>query len=265
VDDPTRLLRAVRFEQRFKFRIETRTHELMQGALPLLRQVSGDRLRHEINLILCEEQAPAMFARLQELELLSAIHPDLAWDDHLTPLLDGVLNCEIDPGWELPDKLGSLDVHQALGYLVWLANLPLDSIRGVSERLRFPRVLQTALEETNRLWKELPGLRGASPSLTVSRLDGTPPLVLYAAFKMQPSLEVQHMLDSYVRLLRHVRPYTTGEELRALGVPPGPAYRAVLEGLRAAWLDGKITSKNEEQDMLRQLLAQYPDAPAGDG
>ena len=71
--------------------------------------------------------------------------------------------------------------------------------------------------------------------------------------------------DRNVRLLRHVRPYTTGEELRALGVPPGPAYRAVLESLRAAWLDGKITSKSEEQVMLRQLLAQYPDAPAGDG
>jgi tRNA nucleotidyltransferase (CCA-adding enzyme) len=258
VDDPTRLLRAVRFEQRFKFRIETRTHELMEGARPLLRQVSGDRLRHELNLILCEDQAPAMFARMQELELLSAIHPELTWDDRLTAILQDALNAEIDSNWDLPGHLGSLEIQQALGYLVWLANLPLEHQRGVSERLRFPRSLQAALEETHTLARELPGLRGASPSSIVTRLDGVPMLVLYAVYKMQPSLEVQHMLESYARLLRHVRPYTTGSELREMGVAPGPAYRAILEDLRSAWLDGTITSKDEERSLLQELLQTHP-------
>jgi len=264
VDDPTRLLRAVRFEQRFGFRIEARTRELMDGALPLLRQVSGDRLRHEINLILCEEQAAAMFARLHELELLNAIHPELEWEARTAPLLDAVLNQPPDTGWELPEKLGSLDREQALGYLVWLSALPTESIRAISERLRFPRVLLTALEEANTLWKELPALRGASPSLTAARLNGASLLVLYAVYKMQPSPEVQQMIESYVRLLRHIRPYTTGSELQALGVPPGPAYRRILEGLRAAWLDGEITSRDEERELLQQLLVQpESDPPEG--
>jgi len=54
VDDPTRMLRAVRFEQRFQFKIEDRTRQLMTEARPLLKQVSGERLRHEIDLLFDE-------------------------------------------------------------------------------------------------------------------------------------------------------------------------------------------------------------------
>ena len=58
VDDPTRMLRAVRFEQRFDFHIEKRTLELMNEARPMLRQVSGDRLRHEFDLAFREANPP---------------------------------------------------------------------------------------------------------------------------------------------------------------------------------------------------------------
>ncbi len=77
IDDPTRLLRAVRFEQRFGFRIEKRTLELMENAFEVMRQVSGDRLRHEFNLILQESKAGAILKRLSSLGVLSAIHPAL--------------------------------------------------------------------------------------------------------------------------------------------------------------------------------------------
>ncbi|HEY5671279.1 MAG TPA: CBS domain-containing protein, partial [Anaerolineales bacterium] len=72
VDDPTRMLRAVRFEQRFGFRIEQRTLELLIEAIPLLERVSGDRIRHELDHILIEERAVEMLARLSELKLLVA-------------------------------------------------------------------------------------------------------------------------------------------------------------------------------------------------
>ena len=90
VDDPTRLLRAVRFEQRFHFQIEARTRELMEQARPLLKQVTGSRLRHELDLILDEPQAVDMLARLSQLGLLSAIHPDLGWSVELAKPLEFV-------------------------------------------------------------------------------------------------------------------------------------------------------------------------------
>jgi len=69
VDDPTRMLRAVRFEQRFGFQIEPRTLELLREALSLLDRVSGDRIRHELNYMLAEPKAGAMFDRLAALGL----------------------------------------------------------------------------------------------------------------------------------------------------------------------------------------------------
>jgi len=48
IEDPTRILRAARFEQRLGFTIETRTAELIDNALPMLSRVSGERIRHEL-------------------------------------------------------------------------------------------------------------------------------------------------------------------------------------------------------------------------
>lgn len=254
VDDPTRLLRAVRFEQRFGFQIETRTRELMDGAHEMIKQVSGDRLRHELNLILLEEQAPAMLGRLDSLGLLGAIQPGLSWESALQTPLSKAVNSPPEPAWELPNRIGSLEMGQVLGYLVWLGRLPAETIQSISERLRFPRSLQTALEAVGPLWKELHELRGASPSKIVAVLDPAPLPVIYAVYLLEPNSEVKHTLESYVKLLRHIQPYTSGNDLRAMGIPPGPGYREVLEKLRSSWLDGKITSRDEENALLQELL-----------
>jgi tRNA nucleotidyltransferase (CCA-adding enzyme) len=254
VDDPTRLLRAVRFEQRFNFKIETRTRELMEGAKELIRQVSGDRLRHEINLIFCEEHAAEMLARLHELDLLEAIQPGLLWKNELAVPLREALLGEIDPTWDLPERIGNISIRQFLGYLVWLTENPMDVIRNTAERLRFPRMIRAAVEESSILWKELPGLRGASPSVITQRLDSVPLPTLYGIYILQPSKEIKQILEDYVHSYRHVKSYTTGQELKEMNVPPGPAYRNILEQLRSAWLDGKITSSIEEKGLLQDLL-----------
>ncbi len=265
VDDPTRLLRAVRFEQRFGFRIEARTYELMGSARQLVEKVSGDRLRHEINLLMGEERAPAMLARLKELGLLSAIHPSLDWDENLAEVVRQILAVPPDPVWNLPERFANLPSAEAAAYLAWLGRCPVEQQRSIAERLRFSRTLTSALEQVNRLWKELHELRGASPSRFVTVLDTAPAMVLYVISKLGPSAEVQHMLDSYMRVLRHIEPYTSGDDLRAMGIPPGPGYRQVLERLRAAWLDGSITSREEENALLEDLIRQLPDPAETDG
>ena len=64
VDDPTRMLRAVKYEQRYGFTIETRTRELMEQARPLLEKLSSERVRHELDLILDEPNVIPMLSRL---------------------------------------------------------------------------------------------------------------------------------------------------------------------------------------------------------
>ncbi|NLF13445.1 MAG: CBS domain-containing protein, partial [Anaerolineaceae bacterium] len=81
IEDPTRIMRAVRFEQRLGFHIEPRTAELIENALPMLSRVTGERVRHEMLLILAEDEPEHALNRLDELGVLEQIHPRLASDE----------------------------------------------------------------------------------------------------------------------------------------------------------------------------------------
>ncbi|HEX8993282.1 MAG TPA: hypothetical protein VF784_16490, partial [Anaerolineales bacterium] len=79
-DDPTRMYRAVRYEQRYGFRIAGATQSLFAPARPYIQMLSAQRLRHELDLILDEPLAPAMLRRLGALDLLRPIHMALFYD-----------------------------------------------------------------------------------------------------------------------------------------------------------------------------------------
>ncbi|MEZ4557105.1 MAG: CBS domain-containing protein [Caldilineaceae bacterium] len=81
VDDPTRILRAVRYEQRFRFTIEPRTLELLEDAIDMIDRMSGARIRHELERILQEEMPEYAMRRLDELGVLARLHPALIVDD----------------------------------------------------------------------------------------------------------------------------------------------------------------------------------------
>ncbi len=171
IDDPTRLLRAVRFEQRFGFRIAARTLQLMEEAQPHLKQVSGERLRHELDLILSEAQAPAMLSRLNALGILTAIHPALPWNDEISAHLPGKLSPETSAAWDLASNPADLSTQVEAAYLVWLAGLNEASALQVSERLRFQNNLAKALLAAIDLLPDLPSLADASPSRVVERME----------------------------------------------------------------------------------------------
>ena len=78
-DDPTRLFRVVRYEQRLGFAIEPATLGWMRTAWEALAVLSPDRLRHEFEIIFTEPQAAAMLARLDDLDILAHVHPALRW------------------------------------------------------------------------------------------------------------------------------------------------------------------------------------------
>ena len=49
---------------------------------------------------------------------------------------------------------------------------------------------------------------------------------------------------------------TTGDDLKSRGLQPGPRYKEILSALRTAWLDGVLTSKTEEEEMLKKLISE---------
>jgi tRNA nucleotidyltransferase (CCA-adding enzyme) len=256
VDDPTRMMRAIRFEQRFGFKIDQRTLQLMDEARPLIRQVSGDRLRHELNLILAEEKAIQMLGRLKELDLLTAIHAELGWDARQARAMKAVLRGELDPIWKLPERMGSLDIRRALGYLVWLAPLPAVDAGAIAQRLKLNQSISAALVSAEPLRRVLSALRGARPSQVVAALQPESPALIYVLRLLLEDGESSEMLVNFASTWRQVQPSTSGHDLQRRGIQPGPIYRQTLWRLRAAWLDGEIHTHEEEENLLGRILTE---------
>lgn len=256
VDDATRLLRAVRFEQRFNFQIEPRTRALLEESLPLLNKLTGARLRHEINLILSEPKADRMLSRLDELGILAAIHPALPWDRTIKGHLRELDTDHIDPEWELPPQTDHMDLRQTLGYLIWFGKLPEATLRSLASRLRFKSDITKLLIATSKINRVLPQLSDTPPSSVVHALDPAPHLAIYAAYLVNPPDDLREILWRYVNKWSKIEPGTSGEDLRNMGLKPSPAYSRILTALRDAWLDGKINTPLEEQALLAKLISE---------
>jgi tRNA nucleotidyltransferase (CCA-adding enzyme) len=246
VDDPTRMLRADRYEQRYDFEIEDRTRELMDEARPMLEKLSPERVRHELDRMLDEPNWIEMLTRLDDLGLLSAIHPDLP-----PPAPD----CSSPKEQEIASYVppGMLPPKRALAWLLWLSPVKPATIKVLSDRLRFPAALTKLILAASHLRNDLPSLAGSKPSFWVDRLDDVPDLAIYAV-SLSVDGETKAALRSYLADWVYVEPKTTGHDLKARGLPPGPEYQNILRQLRNAWLDGNVKSEKEEIDLLEKLV-----------
>ncbi len=254
VDDPTRILRAVRYEQRYGFKLDDRTRELMLEAKELLKRVSGDRIRHEFDRIQGESRAAAMMDRLDELTILKAIHPDLVWNGNLRELIESLPSRKPPQEWLVEEEVGNLSFRQALFYTIWLMCSPIDS--PVTSRLRLVRALTDIVKYASRLYHELEDLNDLPPSQAAAVLDRIPNLAIYAVYLYAPEPSLKGILSRYLSSWQHVKTGITGKDLSDAGIEPGPRYAEILTSLRNGWLDGDIKSEEDEKTFLKKLLSQ---------
>lgn len=254
VDDPTRMLRAVRFEQRFGFHIETRTLQLIQEARENLNQVSGDRIRHEFDLMFHEKHPEKMIARSMELGLLDAVHPGLRWDESWTRAVGQSLRELSSSPWDFTKTTGSGEPAITAAYLCWLSNLDLENGLAIAQRLHFSNATANALEKLIHLRLEVQLLKDLSPSQFTERMDNIPEIALYAFVCLNEVKEINQKIITYLTKWREFEPTVNGETLKSMGIPPGPLYAEILLKLKHARLDGIITDDNQERAYLEQLV-----------
>ncbi len=254
VDDPTRLIRAVRFEQRFNFRIEDRTFQLLEEARDLINQVSGDRLRHELNLILAEPDPRPALLRLKNLNLLHQIHPNLSITPEIINKMVKVLRTPLDPYWKIQVQNGSLKVNILLAFTTWLMHLE-TNLRPVCKRLRTPAIISNSSIKGQLALKNIKKLIGQKPSKISDFLDSIPVQVLFILYHTIENNDISEMIYKYVSHWKKVRPITSGEDLQKMGIPPGPVYKLILSRIRNAWLDEEIISVEQENILLDEIIA----------
>ncbi len=244
VDDATRMLRAVRYEQRFGFRLEASTEELLRRNAVTLGTISGDRLRHEVDLILKEESPEKALRRAGELGLLARVHPALEGWAGFEGLF--VKAREAAPG-AAPD----------LYYALMTSRAPLPDCRDLTTRLKTPASVSRAIMDGARLRELTPSLEepGLAPSAVCRLLrDFSPSSILAGAIAADSAL-VRELLDLYLTQWRHVRTELDGDALLKMGVPSGRRLGRTLKALQDARLDGKIESRQDEIDLVQRWLS----------
>lgn len=246
VDDPTRLFRAVRYEQRYGFQIAPETLALIPDARLLIKDLSAERVRHELDLVLEEENAVSILKRLAELGVLAAVHPALEWN---TATQTRFLN-----GMAAAQTLEHPPCHRSLGWTLWLMDVRLPGLKSIEKRLHFESGLRDMLLAAAALFADVNSLADKKPSRCVAVLDAVPLKAVQAVSLAQPAGARRQELHDYLETWRHVKPKTTGHDLKKRGLPPGPAYQSILQRLREAWLDGEVKTVDEEMDTLEKLI-----------
>jgi tRNA nucleotidyltransferase (CCA-adding enzyme) len=251
VDDPTRMYRAARYEQRYEFKIEGTTERLLPAAREVVGKLSPHRIRHELDLILDEERAGAIVDRLAALDLLKPIHAALTVDQNVS---ERISRYERRPTFVVP----AWPAHE-VRWLLWLMSLPASTLDSLNRRLHFSATLFKALRAASTLLERVDPGAEFVPSRWVQLLDDMPLLSVYAVCLALPPGSGKSALEKYMAEWRHMRSRTTGHDLKRLGVSPGPEYQSILGSLRRAWLDGLVHSEAEENEYLQGLLDKAQD------
>lgn len=245
VDDPTRLFRAVRYAQRLDFDIAGDTLELIPSALLAVEALSGERLRHEFELMFREPRATDALARLETLGLLRAAHASLRWTMSESRRAAALADFPA-ARW----RMDPTPATQAGFWALLLDAAPPDQCGRALDRLAVPRPLATAVTAALVL-KVAAWPPDARPSEIVAQLDRLPEAAVVAAFALNEA--VRPLLDRYLAEWRFVRPDLTGDDLQAMGLTPGPEFRRLLWQVRAARLDGEVVDRAGEVALVRQL------------
>jgi tRNA nucleotidyltransferase (CCA-adding enzyme) len=259
IDDATRILRAVRLEQRLGFIIEERTAELIADALPMLSRVTGERIRHELELALREPDPIPVMERLAEMGVLEELHPNLAWTEEMAESflhLQALLKTAV---WrEALQEQSPASIYFAL----WITPLPPTVRRAMLQRLKVRKSTREEVEGVVHLTKAVEALPASAAPSEVERIlrpYAPRPRTLLAVRAVMAGSPGADLLDAYQREWRHVRTALDGHDLRAMGLPPGPRYAYLLDRILAARLDGDVTNEDEERALLAQILAATDD------
>jgi tRNA nucleotidyltransferase (CCA-adding enzyme) len=259
IDDPTRILREVRFEQRYGFRIEAKTLRLLKEALRLkmLEKVQPQRTRDDLILCLKEECPLKEVKRLQNLGGFGFISRHLSVSRNTYALLRSI---ESQIKWYKKTFPHRRHLDTWLLYFMGMIDaLSLKEARQVCRKFALrrgekKRVL--SFKALRRPFITALSKKNAKPSGIYARLEplSYETMILIRAKYGNPALAAN--INAFLRDYNGMRIRISGEDLRALGLTPGKRYQKIFRQVLNARLDGRIRTREEELALAAKLAKQ---------
>lgn len=253
IDDPTRILRAIRFEQRFNFRIEPRTLRLIREAVDLhmLEKVHNHRLRDELVLILKEPQAIKCVNRINTLCTFKFIHSAMVVGRRTTASLEKIKSIH---SWFEKNLSHRRKIELWVLYLaVLLEDLDARELRIILSEFAFRKgeikIILSFKEASKKTILHLKAARSASHIYRI--LEGFSYEMILLTLSKTDNPKVKKKITDFLRHYSAARIFISGHDLKAHGITPGPDFKEILKKLLYAKLEGKFESREEELCYLR--------------
>ncbi len=256
IEDPTRIIRAIRFEARYKFRIEPDTLYLARYAIQkrLLNRLSYKRIRQELILILEEKDPLPALRRMEEIGVWQYVLPEVSLDEQMRYTLRRVPRVL---GW-LAERELDRGVHPWVVYLeVLCSSLNLDKLTEVVERFHLDREAKKSLIRARDMIR-ISWEFQQDEEMPLSQLDR-----ILHGYSLDNLVFFLLCLDKewawekaikYLEAAREVKIALNGHDLKRIGIKQGPVYQVILDRLRAARFDGQVTCYQDEVRLVKEWL-----------
>lgn len=257
IDDPTRILRAVRFEQRYQFRIEPKTLDYLKRAIRLkvLQKVQPQRLRDELILILKEQKPLKAIRRLEVLAGVGFLHRRLSLSKATRKFLGAIEN---EVSWFIKTYSQRRRLDAWLIYFMGMTDpLNKSEITAVCEKLGFYRGDKKRIlsyKKLNRKFISELSQFALKPSEIFRLLEPLSYEVTILLKAKYTNRNLHRHISDFLEIYNGMRPEIRGDDLRRLGVAPGPRYRKIFINVLKAKLEGKVRTKEEELALIDKLI-----------
>ena len=259
IEDPTRIFRAIRFEQRFRFRLGNFSLNQIKNAVKkeLVQKLSGRRIYNELLVIFKEPNPTRILERLHELGVLQAIHPQLT---SIAEMRQTFGNIRAVIAWyQLLYRDESIK-ERVLYFLALIDQLNSQAAKEICGKfmLKQKTVHTIKLARNGYTLIERPLLDTQEPftQSEIYHVFQELPLesILYWMAKTKQE-SVKKAASTYLSKLRDVTPAITGKDLVHMGLPPGPIFQKVMKELLDARLNGRISTPEQERVLAEEKIA----------
>jgi len=257
IDDPTRILRAVRFEKRYNFKIEPKTLKFLKEAvkLKMLQKVQPQRVRDDLILILKEKDPVKVLKRLEQLAGFGFIEPKLKLAKNNYQLLTDI---QKQINW-----FNKAYPHRRLldAWLIYLMGLfdklTMLEVRLVCRRFVFRTGEEIRLLNTKGISKKFIyslSRKNLKPAQIFSLLEPLSyEVILFIKAKYRDP-QLQKHIAEFFEIYNGMRILISGEDLHKMGMSPGPRYQKIFTKVLNAKLNGEVKTKDDELQLIKKLI-----------
>ncbi len=262
VEDPTRVFRAIRFENKLEFKISKHSEKLIKNAvrMNMFARLSTPRIWKELKYILLSDNPLSPLKRMEELKLLVYIWPNMNPPFKIDRQIShDITQARQAISWFKMLYTGKTCRYWAVYLLTIMKKYSWQELEEFCNRFKFESKSKTMLlaqkklaEKTGRAMGKKTEIKNSELYNLLEKLSFEGLLYLMAISRQD---KVKEKISLYVTKLQDMKPMIGGADLQDMGFKPGKIYQTIIKSVLEAQLDDKIKNRTEAFEFVQKQFS----------